>query len=138
MQIGVVAKRTSLTADTIRFYERNSLLRRPPRTVGGFRRYGEDDLETLSFIQRVQGLGFSLREIRGLLELKRSQRQPCAQVCRRLEYKLAEIGGKLADLRRLQHELRTTLRGCKRQLQRSPLDCPVLRRTARKRLGTAN
>jgi DNA-binding transcriptional MerR regulator len=138
MRIGIAAKRSTLTVDTIRFYERSSLLRRPPRTSGGFRRYSEDDMETLGFIQRVQGLGFSLREIRGLLELRRSHQQPCAQVRSRLERKLGEISVKLGNLRRLQHELQTTLSSCKRQLRGSSPRCPVLRGTAGKRLETAN
>lgn len=66
-----------LSVDAIRFYERNSLLRRAPRTEGGFRHYGEDDVETLAFIRRVQGLGFKLSEIRGLLDLRGSRLQPC-------------------------------------------------------------
>ncbi len=62
MQIGIVAKKIGLSVDAIRFYERNALLPRPPRTQGGFRRYAENDVETLVFIRRVQGLGFKLSE----------------------------------------------------------------------------
>jgi MerR family transcriptional regulator, copper efflux regulator len=50
MQIGIAAKRVGISVDAIRFYERNALLPRAPRTEGGFRQYGEDDLETLGFI----------------------------------------------------------------------------------------
>ena len=67
MQIGIVAKRIGLSVDAIRFYERNGLLPRPPRTEGGFRRFGENDVETLAFVRRVKSLGFKLSEIRGLL-----------------------------------------------------------------------
>src|SRR6266849_7085767 len=83
MQIGKVGKRVGLSVDAIRFYERNALLPRPPRTQGGFRQYSENDVETLSFIGRVQNLGFTLREVRDLLELRRSRLQPCAPVRRR-------------------------------------------------------
>ena len=55
MQIGIVAKKIGLSVDAIRFYERNGLLPRPPRTEGGFRRYGDSDVETLAFVRRVQG-----------------------------------------------------------------------------------
>ena len=48
MQIGVVAKKIGLSVDAIRFYERNALLPRPPRTQGGFRQYGESEVETLA------------------------------------------------------------------------------------------
>ena len=90
MQIGIVAKKIGLSVDAIRFYERNALLPRPPRTQGGFRRYTESDVETLAFIRRVQGLGFKLSEIRGLLNLRGNLLQPCAPVRRRLEEKLTD------------------------------------------------
>lgn len=73
MQIRIVAKKIGLSVDAIRFYERNALLRRAPRTEDGFRQYGEDDLETLGFIRRVQRLAFKLNEIRGLLNLRGSR-----------------------------------------------------------------
>jgi DNA-binding transcriptional MerR regulator len=62
MQIGIVAKKVGLSVDAIRFYERNALLPQPSWTQGGFRRYAERDVETLTFIRRVQGLRFKLSE----------------------------------------------------------------------------
>src|SRR5437868_3035675 len=85
MQIGIVAKRVGLSVDAIRFYERNGLLPCLPRTAGGFRRYGDEDLGTLVFVRRAQSLGFKLREIRGLLKLRNNRLQPCAPVQRCLE-----------------------------------------------------
>ncbi len=126
MQIGLVAKRIGLTVDAIRFYERNALLPRPPRTQGGFRQYAETDVETLAFIRRVQGLGFKLSEIRGLLNLRGSRLQPCAPVRRRLEEKLSDVRRKLADLQKLEHELRLALRSCNRELKKRPAHCPIL------------
>ena len=127
MQIGSVAKRIGLTPDAIRFYERNSLLPRPPRTEGGFRQYGESDIETLVFIRRVQGLGFKLSEIRGLLDLRGSRLQPCAPVRRRLQAKLIDVRRKLAELRKLEHELCSALRSCEKELRKENAHCPVLR-----------
>src|SRR5215471_20696015 len=109
MHIGSVAKKTGLSPDAIRFYERNALLPRAPRTQGGFRQYGERDVETLAFIRRVQGLGFKLSEIGSLLKLRRSRLRPCAPVRRRLQAKLADVQQKLADLRKLERELRLAL-----------------------------
>jgi MerR family transcriptional regulator, copper efflux regulator len=80
MHIGTVAKMVGVSVDAIRFYERNSLLPRAARSEGGFRRYGEHDVETLAFIRRVQGLGFKLSEVRGLIGLRGSRVQPCAPV----------------------------------------------------------
>src|SRR5882672_10582641 len=101
MQIGTVAKRIGVSADAIRFYERSSLLPPAPRTCGGFRQYGNGDVETLLFIRRVQGLGFTLDEIRDLLGMRRSKLRACVAVRRRLKKKLASVRVKLADLQRL-------------------------------------
>lgn len=127
MQIGIVAKRIGLSVDAIRFYERNGLLPRPPRTEGGFRLYGENDVETLAFVRRVQGLGFKLSEIRGLLRLRGNRLQPCAPVQRRLQEKLADVQRKLSDLRKLEHELRLVLRVCNKELRKRDAHCPILR-----------
>jgi DNA-binding transcriptional MerR regulator len=127
MQIGSVAKRIGLTPDAIRFYERNELLPRPPRTEGGFRLYGESDVETLAFIRRVQGLGFKLSEIRSLLDLRGSRLQPCAPVRRRLHAKLADVRKKLRDLEKLEHELSSALQSCDKELRKQNGHCPILR-----------
>jgi MerR family copper efflux transcriptional regulator len=127
MQIGIVAKKIGLSVDAIRFYERNGLLPRPPRTDGGFRRYGENDVDTLAFVRRVQGLGFKLSEIRGLLWLRGNRLQPCAPVRRRLQEKLAHVQRKLSDLHKLEHELRLALRSCNRELRKGDAHCPILR-----------
>lgn len=129
MQIGVVAKKVGLSIDAIRFYERNALLRRAARTQGGFRQYGERDIETLAFIRRVQGLGFKLSEIRGLLSLRGSRMQPCTPVRRRLQTKLADVRQKLANLRKLERELRLALRSCDNELRKHDAHCPILQDT---------
>src|SRR5258708_33161229 len=129
MQIGVVAKKIGVSVDAIRFYERNGLLPRPARTQGGFRRYAETDVETLTFVRRVQGLGFKLGEIRGLLRLRGNRLQPCAPVQRRLQEKLADVQRKLSDLRKLDQELRLALRSCNKELRKRDAHCPILRAT---------
>lgn len=133
MQIGTVGKRVGLSVDAIRFYERNALLPRPPRTQGGFRQYDESDVETLGFIRRVQNLGFTLREIRNLLELRRRRLQPCAPVRRRLEEKLADVQRKLSDLQKLEQELFTALRSCNKEMRKRSAHCPILRETYKRK-----
>ena len=127
MQIGIVAKMIGVSVDAIRFYERNGLLPRPPRTQGGFRRYGENDVETLAFVRRVQGLGFKLSEIRGLLRLRVNRLQPCEPVQRRLHEKLADVQRKLTDLHKLEHDLRLALRSCNKEMRKRHAHCPILR-----------
>src|SRR5713226_6227974 len=134
MQIGIIAKKIGLSVDASRFYERNALLPRPPRSQGGFRQYGESDVETLAFIRRVQGLGFKLTEIRGLLNLRGNRLQPCAPVRRRLEEKLVDVQRKLADIQKLEHELRLALRSCNKELRKRSAHCPILRETKKSKL----
>lgn len=137
MQIGIVAKKLGVSVDAIRFYERDSLLPRAARTEGGFRQYGESDVERLAFIRRVQGLGFKLSEIRSLLKLRGNRLQPCAPVQRRLQEKLADVQQKISDLHKLEHELRLALRSCNRELRKRGAHCPILKETVgNKREGT--
>jgi DNA-binding transcriptional MerR regulator len=129
MQIGIVAKKIGVSVDAIRFYERNALLPRAARTEGGFRQYGESDVETLAFIRRVQGLGFKLSEIRALLRLRGNRLHPCAPVQRRLQEKLADVQRRLSDLHKLEHELRLALRSCNKELRKRSAHCPILQET---------
>jgi DNA-binding transcriptional MerR regulator len=126
MHIGRVAKKIGLTPDAIRFYERDALIPRPLRTAGGFRQYAETDVETLGFIRQVQGLGFTLKEVRDLLNLRHQRMQPCAPVRRRLQQKLSDVRSKLADIEKLQRELQTALNACNRELRKEHTRCPLL------------
>lgn len=126
MHIGTVAKKIGLTVDAIRFYERRALLPRAPRTDGGFRQYRDSDLETLGFIRQVQGLGFTLNEVRELLALRGTRLQPCAPVRRRLEQKLDHVRHKLSDLTKLETGLRRALRSCNEEMRKRSAHCPLL------------
>ena len=137
MHIGGVAKEIGLTPDAIRFYERSALLPRLPRTVGGFRRYDESDLEALRFIRRVQALGFTLSEVREFLELRHGRTQPCAPVRQRLQQKLSHVREKLADLHKLEHELSAALRSCNRGLRKPSARCPLLSSTDTRKPGSS-
>jgi MerR family mercuric resistance operon transcriptional regulator len=137
MQIGIIAQKIGLSVDAIRFYERNGLLPRPPRTQGGFRMYGESDVETLAFVRRVQGLGFKLSEIRGLLRFRGNRLQPCAPVRRRLQEKLGDVHRKLIDLHKLERELRLALRSCDKELRKRSVHCPILRETNARKTESA-
>jgi len=126
MRIGRASKRTGASADAIRFYERNGLLRRMPRTDGGFRLYSEEDVATLLFIRRSQRLGFSLAEIRELVSLRSRRRKPCEQVRNLLQRKLAHIRIRVRELRELERDLKASLRLCNRGLRKRDTQCPIL------------
>jgi DNA-binding transcriptional MerR regulator len=130
MQIGQISKRTGISIDAIRFYERNKLLASPTRSAGGFRLYSRDDLTTLQFIRSLQTLGFSLNEIREFLSLRTSDVHACSEVRKKLDRKLKDIHRKRAALAKLEDELKAALRKCTSELKRSQGrkngQCPVL------------
>ena len=130
MQIGRIAKKTGLSVDAIRFYERNKLLASPTRSEGGFRLYSSDDLAALQFIRTLQTLGFSLNEIREFLSLRTNDLRACSAVRKMLDGKLKDIHAKRLALARLEDELRHALSKCNSQLKRPQGKrngrCPVL------------
>ena len=91
MQIGEVAERTALTVDAIRFYEKRKLLPKADRSAGRFRLYSEEIIERLHFIQQMQGLGFSLREVRELIQLRERKVEACESVRELLKAKLTDV-----------------------------------------------
>jgi DNA-binding transcriptional MerR regulator len=72
MRIGELSAKAGVNVQTIRFYEREKLLRKPVRTASGYRTFEEADLERVRFIKDSQQLGFSLKEIKQLLEIHES------------------------------------------------------------------
>lgn len=119
LQIGDVARETGLSVDTIRFYERERLLRRAARSSGGFRLFSQSDMADLAFIRNAQNLGFSLEEIRDLVDMKNVRHPDCAEVERILERKIATVRAKIAALRKLERELKRATMRCQRNLSES-------------------
>ena len=135
IQIGELAKQTGLSIDTIRFYEKQGLIKQPRRSEGGFRLFSADDLQKLFFIRRSQLLGFSLGEIRELLVLRDEKTQACRHVRDLLNQKLAAVREKIEELRTLEEELRSALTKCNREMKKMPAShdkgCPVLEEIGR-------
>lgn len=123
MRIGELARRAGVNIQTIRFYERCRLLRKPPRTPAGYRIYGERDLELVVFIRKASHFSFKLKEIRRLVQLYPAM-DDCtgppplihcspeciAEIARMGEQKLAEYDQQIASLGALRQELVDTLR----------------------------
>jgi MerR family mercuric resistance operon transcriptional regulator len=101
MRRGELAEQSGCNIETVRFYEKRSLLPAPPRTAGGHRDYGREHLERLTFIRRARELGFSLEQIRSLLGLVDGDEWTCAEVKTMTLGHLEHVRGKIADLQRL-------------------------------------
>lgn len=111
--IGDLARTTGTKVETIRYYERTGLLPPPPRTGGNYRAYGAEHLARLSFVRRARDLGFSLDQIRALLDLADKRERSCEAVDVIAREHLSEVERKLADLTALRHELTALLGQCR-------------------------
>ena len=110
MTIGRLAEETGVHFETIRYYQRLGLMPMPPRPRGSVRRYTSDAVERLRFIRRAQGLGFSLDEVKLLLDLATGEH--CAETRRLAERKLRIVEDKIAELRRIEAALQKLIRAC--------------------------
>jgi MerR family mercuric resistance operon transcriptional regulator len=123
LSIGELSRITGVHIETIRYYERVKMLPAPPRTAGGRRTYGAKHRRALGFIRRARDWGFSLDEIRALLDLDGSGRASCAEVQEIASHHLASVRAKLADLARLEAVLSETVGKCAGNIAPA---CPVL------------
>ncbi|WP_306131186.1 MerR family transcriptional regulator [Roseivivax marinus] len=112
LSIGTLAKRTGTKVQTIRYYEQIGLMPEPGRTDGGQRRYGDVELDRLSFIRHSRQLGFSLGAIRELLDLSDSPERSCAQVDAVAQKQLREVEARIARLEALRIELQRMIGEC--------------------------
>jgi MerR family mercuric resistance operon transcriptional regulator len=121
--IGALSRLTGVNIETIRYYEKIGILPAPPRTAAGRRVYGPWETRILAFIRRGRELGFTLGEIRALLELAGPGKASCADVRKIATRHLGDIRAKIGDLRKLERLLAATVAQCSGK--RVP-DCPVL------------
>ena len=122
--IGQLAKQAAVPLQTIRYYERRGLLPPPPRSPSGYRLYGPEALRRLRFIRQAQRLGFSLREIQDLLELRLEGEASCAAVRAVARRKLEAVRERIRQLQALEQVLERLSRICPGE---GPLsDCPIL------------
>jgi DNA-binding transcriptional MerR regulator len=109
MQIGMVAQSTGLSVDTIRFYEKQSLIPLAQRTDAGYRVYDESTVDRLQLIGRAQSLGFSLREIRELLLIEDGEPDGCSHVRDLIADKVSQVKEKIAAAGMLNPLLATSI-----------------------------
>lgn len=111
LTIGKLAKMSSVGVETVRFYQKKGLLREP-KTLEGFRTYSEDDAQRIIFIKKAQELGFTLSEVKELLELNTKKRVTCATVKSKTLKKLEEIEQKILDLQKMKASLSKLASAC--------------------------
>jgi MerR family mercuric resistance operon transcriptional regulator len=124
LTIGEVAKRAAVHIETMRYYERQGLVARPPRSRSNYRLYPEETVQRVQFIKRAQQLGFSLKEIQELLALRTASQAQCADVRERTLAKIHEIEHKVRRLQAMHTALTKFTAACTGQGHLA--DCPIL------------
>lgn len=124
MRIGEVATKTSVSVETLRYYERRGLLRDPERSASGYRSYGSDVVRRVHFVRNAQELGFSLDEIGGLLRMWEDSATSCEQVADRAGATLERIDAKMAQLERMRGALAQYVTACR--ASETLAECPLL------------
>lgn len=112
LTIGTLAKRTGTKVQTIRYYETIGLMSEPERTEGGQRRYGQAELDRLSFVRHGRQLGFSLEAIRDLLDLADNPAQSCADADSIARQQLKQVEDRIDRLVALRLELKRMISEC--------------------------
>ncbi|WP_425399181.1 Hg(II)-responsive transcriptional regulator [Aeoliella sp.] len=124
LRTGELAKQAGVNVETLRFYEREGLLAEPPRRASGYREYPADTVQRIRFIQRAKELGFTLREIKGLLELRVDPDTTCAEVKEQAAEKVAAVQQKISDLKKIERALNKLMNTCRDTA--SIDECPIL------------
>ena len=124
LTVGQLARKVGLGVETIRFYERRGLIEDPPRRPSGYRQYPPEAVDRLRFVRNAKTLGFTLDEIRELLELRSQPSENREQVRARSRVKIEDIDQRIAALVRMKHALSTLVDACEHHLDLP--GCPIL------------
>jgi len=112
LTISKLASACGVKTDTIRHYERKKILLPDHRSPAGYRLYSNDSIKRLRFIKKAQTLGFTLQEIKALLELSEKPESDCSDVRRTAQTKINEIENKISDLNSMQKALENLASFC--------------------------
>ena len=126
-QIGELAKRCGVTTDTLRFYEKNGLIKPAGRSDSGYRLYSEDNQHQVAFVLKAKDLGLSLEEIKELLEIKlEATEHSCAEVKAITSAKLQTIDEKIEELTRIRQALKKINDACCGDVEDNASHCSIL------------
>lgn len=123
MNIGTVAEKSGVPPKTIRYYESIGLIPSADRRSNGYRTYSELDMHTLNFIKRARGLGFSVEEVRELLDLWRDRHRSSAAVKAMAQDHLGALDHKIAELMAMRRTLADLMERCRGDERP---ECPIL------------
>lgn len=131
LTIGELAKSAEVNSETIRYYERQGLIQKPPRLQSGYRAFPAQTVDQIRFIKQAQELGFSLKEIKELIVLRDNPKATGSDVRLRTEAKLLEIEEKMRTLQSIKSELLGLMATCNGP--GAIKDCPIIKSLSSKK-----
>lgn len=112
-QIGELAKKLSVSTDTLRYYEKHGLLNPCARSATGYRLYNNNNLRSVKFIISAKKCGFTLKDIQELLSIQVDKNShSCHDVKSFTEHKLHQVEDKISELMTIQASLKTLVQAC--------------------------
>jgi MerR family mercuric resistance operon transcriptional regulator len=112
LTIGQLARAAGVPTSTVRYYERVGLFKPDARTRSNYRSYSARAVQRLRFIRAAQATGFSLDDVRQMLELTDSGEPPCAEVAALITHRLEDVRRRLRELKRVERALSTAIDSC--------------------------
>jgi Cu(I)-responsive transcriptional regulator len=128
MNIAEAAKHTGLSSKAIRYYEKEGVIPPAKRSANGYRIYGIEQLESLLFVKRARGLGFSLNESHELLLISKDPRRTSAVVKQKAEQHLLKVNIQINQLKQIKDVLESVVGECLGDEQAA---CPILDKLSR-------
>jgi MerR family mercuric resistance operon transcriptional regulator len=124
-KIGEVARRARVNKETVRYYEKRGLIPTPDRRYSGYRIFTQRHIDQIKFIKRAQELGFTLSEIKELLELRLNEETSCSGISKEARKKCEDVTEKIEDLQRIKKTLVDLINSCSGSGPKG--DCPILK-----------
>lgn len=124
LKIGKTAEMAGVNKETIRYYERRGLIPEPDKMDSGYRLYSMRHVDQIRFIKRAQELGFTLSEIKALLNLRMDEDTTCSEIKQEAEQKYRDVVKKIEDLQRIKSTLTDLIDSCAGNGRIG--DCPIL------------
>jgi MerR family mercuric resistance operon transcriptional regulator len=123
-KIGEVASRANVNKETVRYYEKRELIPKPDRRYSGYRIFTKRHIDQITFIKRAQQLGFTLREIKELLEIRMDKDTTCSEIKAEAQEKYRDVVAKIEDLQRVKKTLVDLIDSCSGSGPKGA--CPIL------------
>jgi Hg(II)-responsive transcriptional regulator len=121
---GKVAKEAGVNVETLRYYEDIGIIPEPIRSESGYRLYTEETIQRIRFVKDIQMLGFTLHEIKELLDIKMDSKTACGEASKIIHQKKGEVKDKIASLNRILETLQKMEQTC--SMNKTKQGCPIL------------